>query len=82
MVVESSYDLVVRSRVEDFLDLLQEAPPVELSGRHKCILTQQDVLTSQRCVEVFIEEFKRSLVTPFENYFNGVLQVNAHLVRL
>lgn len=82
MVVESSYDLVVRSRVEDFLDLLQEATPVELSGRHKCILTQQDVLTSQRCVEVFIEEFKRSLVTPFENDFNGVLQVNAHLVRL
>jgi hypothetical protein len=40
MVVKSRNHLVVRSRVENLLDLLQEALAVESCGTHKGVLSQ------------------------------------------
>ena len=81
MVVQGGDDLVMRGRVEDFLHLLQERLPVELSRRHECVLSEQDVLTSQRRVEVLVQEVERLLISSFQNDFNRILHVNAHLVR-
>jgi len=51
MIVECRYHLVVRSRVEHLLDLLQEALAVESCGAHKRVLSQQDVLSLQSGIE-------------------------------
>ena len=55
VVVKSSYHFVMWCRVEDFLDLLEEGLAIELRGGDKSILAQQDVLSSQRRVEVLIQ---------------------------
>lgn len=51
VVVQASDRVVVRRAMEDLPDLLQEAFPVELSGTHEGVLSQQNVLASQGCVE-------------------------------
>lgn len=51
MVIESSYHMIVRSRVEHFPNLLQEALPVELSRTSEGILPQKNVFSLQSCVE-------------------------------
>ena len=55
MIVQSSYYLIVRCGVEDFLNLLEERFAIELSCRYECILSEEDMLTSKSSVEVFIE---------------------------
>ena len=40
VIIQGSDDFIVRGRVEDFLHLLQERFPVELSRRHECVLSE------------------------------------------
>ena len=39
------------------------------------------MLTSQRRVEVLVQEIEWLLISPFQNDFDRILHVNAHLVR-
>ena len=80
VVVQSSYDFVVGSRVEHFLDLLQERLAIQLSCAHEGIFTQQNVLSTQSSVEIFVQKVKRAFIASLQNDLDGVLQVNAHLI--
>lgn len=51
MIVEPSDRMIVRGAVEDLPDLLEEALSIQLGGAHEGVFSQQNVLTSQRCVE-------------------------------
>ena len=82
MVVQGSDDFVVGRRVEHFLHLLKEGLAIELSGRDKGVLTEQDVLAAQRRVEVLVEQVERALVAALKNDLDCILQVDGHFVGL
>ena len=82
MVVKSRYNLVVGRWVENFLHLLKERFTVELCRWNKGILSQKNVLTPKRCIEVFIEKVQGPFITSFKDDFDGVLQIDAHFIRL
>ena len=82
VVVQRCDGLVMRRRVEDFLDLLEEGLAVELGGADERVLSEKDVLASQRRIEVLVEQVKGPLVAPLEDNLDRVLQIDAHLVRL
>ena len=73
VVIKSSDDFVVRRRVEHLLDLLQEGLAIELCCRHESILSEQNVLTSQGGVEVFVQQVKRLLIPPLKDNLDGIL---------
>ena len=68
--------------MEHLSNLLQEALPVKLGGRCKCILTQQDVLALKSCVKVVRQQVQRLFFSSVQNYFDCVLQIDAHFVRI
>ena len=73
MVVEGRYNLIVRGRVEYFLNLLQEWLSVELSGRNKGIFAEKDMLTFESGVEVFIEQVERAFISTFKYDLDSIL---------
>ena len=73
MVVESRYYLVVGRRVENFLHLLKEGFTVELRRWNEGILSQQDVFTTKRCIEVLIEQVQGPFITSFKDDFDRIL---------
>ena len=54
MVIQGCDHLVVGSRVEHFLNLLQKALSIESSGTYECILSQQNVLALESRIETII----------------------------
>ena len=55
MVIQGGDDFIVRGRVEDFLDLLEEGLSIQLSSGDECIFSEKNMLTSQGGIEVFVE---------------------------
>ena len=68
--------------MEHFFDLLQEGLAVKLGGRDEGVLSKEDVLASEGRVEVLVQNVQRLLVTAVQDYLDGVLQVDRHLVAL
>lgn len=58
VIIESRNNVIVRSAVEDLANLLQEALSVELRGADKRVLSQENVLTSQRRIEAIGNIFR------------------------
>ena len=73
VVVEGRYNLIVRGRMEYFLNLLKEWLSVELSGRDKGIFAEKDMLTFESGVEVFIEQVERAFISTFKYDLDSIL---------
>jgi hypothetical protein len=80
MVVQSSHDFVMGSLMEYFLDLLEEAFPVEESWADKGVFSKQDVFSFQSGVEVLIEQVEGLFIFTVKDNFDCVLQVDRHLL--
>lgn len=92
MVVEARNHVVIGRAMEDFADLLQKALSVELGCGHESVLLQEDVLATKGRIEAIIVKVKSNLLvgqnvewlffSSVEDDFDGILQVDAHLVAL
>lgn len=96
MIIESWNLMIIWARVKHFSNLLQKALPIQLSSASKCIFSQKNVLSFQRCIETirlcvmnpkFIimnllvgEKIKGLFFSAIQDYFDCILKVNTHFV--